>query len=122
MKIWKLVFKKYKYNKIFYLFILLFFCAFKINKNKRIINTHFIPKISIFLPIYNKTTNLVNSIRSIQMQTLKDIEIVAINDCSKDNTLDVLINLAKNDSRIKIINNEITKGLLYSRAIGILIV
>ena len=107
-------------NKVKQITICLFLILIFNNTYKKEVNSDYTPKISIFLPIYNKATNLVNSIRSIQMQTLKNIEIVAINDCSKDNTLDVLINLAKNDSRIKIINNEITKGLLYSRAMGIL--
>ena len=84
----------------------------KIQKNK--------PKISIFLPIFNKEKYLLNSIQSIQSQTLKEIEIVAVNDCSQDNSLNILNELTKNDTRIKIINNEENRGLLYSRAMGIL--
>ena len=78
------------------------------------------PKISIFLPIYNKAKYIKRSIGSIQMQTLKNIEIISVNDCSEDNTLDILKKMAKNDSRIKIINNKKNEGLLYSRAMGIL--
>ena len=77
-----------------------------------------IPKVTVFLPIYNKAEYLPRSISSIQNQTLKEIEIVAINDCSTDDTLKVLKKLAKNDSRIKIINNDRNHGLLYSRAMG----
>ena len=79
----------------------------------------FLPKISIFLPIYNKEKYIKKSIKSIQSQTLKDLEIIAINDFSNDGTLKILQSLAKNDSRIKIINNDRNYGLLYSRAIGI---
>ena len=43
-----------------------------------------------------------------------------MNDHSNDNSLNILISLAKNDNRIKIINNGINKGLLYCRALGIL--
>ncbi len=78
------------------------------------------PKISIFLPIYNKAKYINRSIGSIQMQTLKNIEIIPVNDCSEDNTLDILKKMAKNDSRIKIISNKKNEGLLYSRAMGIL--
>lgn len=49
-----------------------------------------------------------------------DIEIISVNDCSEDNSLQVLKKLAKKDSRIKIINNDRNRGLLYSRAMGIL--
>ena len=78
------------------------------------------PKISVFLPIYNKEKYLKTSIKSIQSQTLKDIEIIAINDFSDDATLNILQKMAKKDSRIKIINNNRNYGLLYSRAIGII--
>ena len=83
-------------------------------------NKPFLPKISIFLPIYNKEKCILRSIKSIQSQTLKDIEIIAINDFSNDTSLSILQELAKNDSRIKIINNDKNYGLLYSRAIGII--
>ena len=43
-----------------------------------------------------------------------------MNDCSNDTTLNKLINLSKNDDRIKIVNNDKNHGLLYSRAMGIL--
>ena len=78
------------------------------------------PKISIFLPIYNKAKYLNRSISSIQIQTLKEIEIIPVNDFSDDNSLEILKKMAAKDSRIKIINNKRNKGLLYSRAMGIL--
>ena len=80
-----------------------------------------IPKISIFLPIYNKAKYLQRSISSIQRQSIKNIEIIAVNDCSTDNSLEILIKMTKKDSRIKIINNKKNHGLLFSRAMGILI-
>ena len=78
------------------------------------------PKISIFLPIYNKAKFILRSIESIQIQTLKNIEILAVNDGSTDNSLKILKKLSKKDLRIKIINNDRNHGLLYSRAMGIL--
>ena len=83
-------------------------------------NINKIHKISVFLPIFNKEKYLKRSIGSIQKQTLKDIEIIAVNDGSTDNSLYILKNLSRKDSRIKIINNKKNKGLLYSRAMGIL--
>ena len=78
------------------------------------------PKISVFMPIYNKGKYLYRSIGSIQRQTLKHLEIIAVNDASIDDSLKILQELAKKDNRIKIINNKNNRGLLYSRAIGIL--
>ena len=43
-----------------------------------------------------------------------------MNDCSNDSTLQKLMELSRKDDRIKIVNNNKNRGLLYSRAIGIL--
>jgi len=93
----------YYYKK--YLIILFF--IYSLIKIQPLKNKYNGPKISIYLPIYNKSKYLVKSIRSIQCQTLKEIEIIAINDCSTDNSIDILKELAKNDSRIKIVNRLI---------------
>ena len=61
-----------------------------------------------------------NAINSIQKQTLKNIEIIAVNDFSTDKTYDILKELSLKDKRIKIINNTKNYGLLYSRAMGII--
>ena len=106
--------KKNSFKQIISILFILIILHEKIYKKERI------PKISIFLPIYNKSKYIQKSIRSIQMQTMKNIEIIAVNDCSEDNSLEVLIKMAKNDFRIKIVNNDKNSGLLYSRAIGIL--
>ena len=63
---------------------------------------------------------IVNTIHSIQRQTLKDIEIIPVNDCSSDNTYKILKDFSTRDKRIKIINNTKNYGLLYSRAMGII--
>ena len=69
--------------------ILLLFIIIQI-RNIKNININLKPKISIFLPIYNKAMFLDRSIRSIQIQSLRNIEIIAVNDCSEDNSLEVL--------------------------------
>jgi glycosyltransferase involved in cell wall biosynthesis len=92
----------------------------KINTNIIININYDKPKISIFLPIYNKEKYLKRSISSIQKQSLKEIEIIPVNDCSTDNSLNILNELAKKDSRIKIINNKKNSGSCFSRMAGIL--
>ena len=62
----------------------------------------------------------MESIKSIQSQTLKDIEIIAVNDCSTDDSLVILKKIAKGDPRIKIVDNNKNYGLLYAREMGIL--
>ena len=110
--------KDFKKKKFFILLFIIILINYNVYIKKR--SKNFQPKISIFLPIYNKEEFLKKSIRSIQKQTLNDIEIIPINDCSEDNSLEVLKKMSKRDSRIKIINNDRNRGLLYSRAMGIL--
>ena len=51
---------------------------------------------------------------------MKVIEIIAINDASTDNSLNILREMSEKDKRIKIINNKKNSGLLFSREMGIL--
>ncbi len=62
------------------------------------------PKVSILVPIYNVEKYLAECLESIINQTLKDIEIICINDGSKDNSLQIIEEYARKDSRIKIID------------------
>ena len=116
--------KKYEFflNYIFfnnkYIIIIFLFLFFLITQ--KLCNYKKRPKISIFIPIYNKENCIKKCIQSLQNQTLKDIEIIAVNDRSNDNSLCILNDLAKKDHRIKVINNDKNHGLLYSRAMGIL--
>lgn len=64
------------------------------------------PKVSVLVPVYNVEKYLKQCLDSIIKQTLKDIEIICINDGSTDSSLSILEEFAKNDNRIKIINKE----------------
>ncbi len=77
------------------------------------------PKISIIIPIYNAENYLKRCLNSVVNQTLKDIEIICINDCSKDNSLEILKEYSKKDNRIKIINLKENKGESKARNIGL---
>lgn len=63
-------------------------------------------KISVIVPIYNTEKYLERCIRSIMNQTYKNIEIIAVNDGSTDNSLGILEKLKCEDDRIIIINQE----------------
>ena len=78
------------------------------------------PKISIITPLYNTGRFVSRLLRSIQLQKLKDIEIILIDDCSIDNTSQLIKNLQEKDKRIKLIQNKKNKGTFSSRNIGIL--
>ena len=76
-------------------------------------------KISVIIPIYNKEKFLAKCIESVINQTLKDIEIICLNDCSTDNSLTILEKYSKIDDRIKIVNFEKNQGASYARNKGI---
>lgn len=63
-------------------------------------------KISVIIPVYNVEKFLTKCLNSVISQTLKDIEIICINDGSTDNSLEILNNFARTDKRIKVINQE----------------
>ncbi len=77
------------------------------------------PKISIIMPVYNAEKYMNKSINSIIRQTLEDIELICINDCSTDKSLKKLQEYRKEDKRIKIINNKVNSGPGRSRNKGI---
>ena len=60
--------------------------------------------ISVIVPVYNNYSTLRACIESIANQTLKDIEIIIVNDGSRDGTLNLAMELAEQDSRIAILN------------------
>lgn len=63
-------------------------------------------KVSVIVPVYNTEKYLNQCLDSIVNQTLKEIEIILVNDESKDNSLNILEQYKKKDKRIKIINNK----------------
>ena len=77
------------------------------------------PKISIIIPVYNVEEYLPKCLDSVTNQTLKDIEIICINDGSTDNSLEILENYAKKDSRIIVLNQETNQGQGVARNRGL---
>ena len=77
------------------------------------------PKISILIPVYNTAKYLPRCMASVLGQTLKDIEIIAVNDASPDNAAEVLAEYAAKDSRVKVVTHEKNGGILAARLSGI---
>ncbi len=63
-------------------------------------------KISIIIPAYNVQEYIKQCLESIINQTYKNLEIIVVNDGSKDKTLDIIESIAKDDPRIIVINQE----------------
>ncbi|MCG9533285.1 glycosyltransferase family 2 protein, partial [Providencia rettgeri] len=74
------------------------------------------PLVSVIIPVYNTEIYLMKCINSIINQTLKDIEIIIVNDGSTDNSLAIIHSFS--DDRITVIN-KINGGLSSARNMGI---
>ncbi len=75
-------------------------------------------KISVIVPVYNSEKYLERCLNSITKQSLKEIEIICINDGSTDKSCDIIKNFLAVDSRIKLVNQE-NQGLSVARNNGI---
>lgn len=77
------------------------------------------PKVSLILPIYNGERFLSRALDSILSQSLKEIEVICINDVSKDRTGEILAEYAAKDQRVKLVLHEVNKGHGAARNTGI---
>ena len=64
------------------------------------------PMVSVLVPARNEEDNIENCLNSLKNQVYKNYEILVLNDNSTDNTLEIIEGIAKEDSRIKIINGK----------------
>ena len=78
------------------------------------------PKISIVISVYNGEGYLKKALISIENQDFKDIEIIMVDDCSKDNSVNLIKELMVKDPRIRLYQNEENKGILYTKTRGVL--
>ncbi|MBX1175633.1 glycosyltransferase family 2 protein [Campylobacter lari] len=77
-------------------------------------------QISIILPTYNVEKYIARALDSCINQSFKDIEIIIVDDCGNDKSIDIAKEYASKDNRIKIIHNEENLGTFASRNIGVL--
>lgn len=76
------------------------------------------PKVAVIVPIYNVEQYVQECITSLTCQTLQDIEIICVDDCGTDKSMEIVERLAKTDERIKVIHNKQNSGLSESRNNG----
>ena len=67
---------------------------------------NYIPKVSVIIPVYNVEEYLRECLDSVVNQTLKEIEIICVDDGSTDNSLEILKEYAKKDNRISVLTQE----------------
>ena len=77
------------------------------------------PKVSLVIPVYNKESYLLPLYKSIQNQSLKDIEIIFIDDNSSDGSVKLIEEFMKEDKRIILIKHDTNYRTFYSRNEGV---
>lgn len=77
------------------------------------------PNISVVLPLFNAKETISRSVLSVQSQTIEDWELIIIDDCSTDSSIIIVEELAKSDSRIKILRLNSNSGAAVARNAGI---
>jgi glycosyltransferase involved in cell wall biosynthesis len=75
-------------------------------------------KLSFVIPVYNKESYISECLDSVRNQTYKNIEIVVVDDKSKDDSLDIIKWHAKLDDRIKVFELKENKGRSFTRNFG----
>ena len=75
------------------------------------------PHISVIIPVYNAGNYIVDTLNSVLQQTLKDIEVIVVNDGSNDQSLVECYRLQEIDKRIIIINQD-NQGVSKARNVG----
>lgn len=82
------------------------------------------PKVSVLIPIYNVEKYISRCAKSLFEQTLHDIEYIFVNDCTPDNSMDILNKVIEDyphkKNHIKIIHHSENKGLAAARNTGVM--
>lgn len=77
------------------------------------------PLVSVVMPVYNSERFLRQAIDSVLNQTYQNIELIAVDDCSTDNSLQLLTEYQKKDGRVCVIKQERNSGVAHARNRGI---
>ena len=78
------------------------------------------PKLSVIIPVFNGGGFLKRSLKSVQKQRFKDIEIILVDDNSSDDSVKIIQGFMKKDKRIKLIENKENRRILFCKSIGAL--
>lgn len=73
------------------------------------------PLISVIIPTHNAETTIERCLMSVLGQEYQNIEVICCDDCSTDNTVDLLKRIAKSDKRVKVLVNDQNMRAAYTR-------
>lgn len=73
------------------------------------------PLVTVYIPTYNRVEMLKRAVESVLNQTYTNLEVIIVDDCSPDNTLEYLAQISQQDSRVRYFQNETNSGACVSR-------
>ena len=94
-------------------------CDNKLLERNQKFNKSSNPDVSVIITIHNQAYYIHKCLRSVQNQSIKNIEIIIVDDCSLDNSLEIIKDFQKNDERILLIHQDANVGKIKSRTDGI---
>lgn len=77
------------------------------------------PKVSVVIPVFNTGKYLEQCLESVLNQTLTEIEVLAVDDCSTDDSVKILREYEHQDSRVRILQHAKNQGLPATRNTGV---
>ena len=75
--------------------------------------------VSVIVPVFNAEKYIKRTVESVKAQTYDNWELILVNDCSSDNSLKIILDLADKDKRIKVISLDKNSGTAVARNMGI---
>lgn len=75
--------------------------------------------VSVVMPAYNAEKYIGQAIESVQKQTYTNWELIVVDDCSTDNTYEIVKEYSQKDFRIKLLKNQKNQGVSYTRKNGV---
>lgn len=76
-------------------------------------------KVSVIIPVYNVGQYLARTITGVLEQTYRDLEVILVDDCSKDNSRQVMESFQKKDHRVRCFFQEVNQGVSAARNRGL---
>lgn len=73
------------------------------------------PKVSVIIPLYQAEKYVEETINSVLYQTYQDFEVIVVDDCGGDNSVNIVNDFKEADSRIILVSNQRNRGIAYSR-------
>ena len=69
-----------------------------------------LPAVSVIIPMYNAQRYIKSCVESVLNQTFGELEVICVDDCSKDDTVKIVTELAQRDNRIRLVRHFKNSG------------